>query len=349
MKVLVTGANGHIGSHVVRAVLDEGWQAIAMVRPGSDRRALSGLSCEIRDGDLRDPASVERATQGADAVMHVGAIHRNADPGPDEMHHTAIDGTRAVFEAARKHGIKRVVLTSSGATVGFAKDPTRPLDESHRQERIASPYIRAKVEQERLALELSRSLGVELVILNPSGVFGPRDYRLTPASRAFIGLLQGDPAFLHICLTDVRDVGRAHVLGLQDGASGERYLITGDNVTPKALSALLGELGGVRPPAFRPPVFLLRFLIGQAEKKARKEGSDPMSTVAALEDLDRGNLAYDSTRSRRELGMTYRDGRGVVRDTLRWLLFMDAFKPKIAAKVRAALGESAAPDSDWTR
>lgn len=347
MRVFVTGANGHIGSHVVRAVHEAGASAIAFVRPGSDRRALDGVPCEVREGDLLDAASVERAMQGAEAVIHVGAVHRNMTPDPEDIVRPAVEGTRAVLDAADKHGVRRVVLTSSGATVGFAKDPVKPLDESARQERTESPYIRGKVEQERLALERAARGGPEIVVLNPSGVFGPRDYRLTPATRALVGLLSGDPAFLGVCFTDVRDVARAHVIALEKGRPGERYLITGELATPQQVAALFDEVGGVRPSVFRPPGFLLRFIAGRAEKKAAREGSDPPVTRAALADLDGGHLLYDSARSKSELGMTYRGAKDVLTDSFRWLLFVDALKPKVAAKVRAKLGPAAAPDPDW--
>lgn len=349
MKVLVTGASGHIGNHVVRALLEAGSTPISFVRPASDRRALRGLACEAREGDLLDAASVERTMVGIDAVMHVGAVHRNMARDPDDIVRPAVEGTRAVLDAAEKHGVKRVILTSSGATVGFAKDLSKPLDESAHQERIKSPYIRAKVEQEKLALERAKAGHVEVVVLNPSGVFGPHDYRLTPATRALVGLLQGDPAFLGVCFTDVRDVARAHVLALEKGRSGERYLVSGDNTAPAQGADLFEQVGDVRPPQFHPPGFLARFLVGRMEKKAAKDGSDPATTRDAIEDVDGGHLVYDSTRSKRELGMTYRGAKDVLTDAFRWLLFMKALKPKIAAKVRATLGASAAPDADWER
>lgn len=347
MRVFVTGANGHIGSHVVRALHEAGASAIAFVRPSSDRRALSGVACEVREGDLLDAASVDEAMQGADAVIHVGAVHRNMTPDPEDIVRPAVEGTRAVLDAAEKHGIRRVVLTSSGATVGFTKDPAKPLDESARQERTVSPYIRGKVRQELLALERAKSGKLDVVVLNPSGVFGPRDYRLTPATRALAGLLSGDPAFLGVCFTDVRDVASAHVRALEKGRPGQRYLVTGDLATPAQVASLFDEVGGVRPSLFRPPGFLLRFIAGRAEKKAARDGSDPPVTRAALEDLDGGHLLYDSARSRSELGMTYRDAKQVLTDSFRWLLFVDALKPKVAAKVRAKLGAAAAPDPDW--
>jgi dihydroflavonol-4-reductase len=347
MRVLVTGANGHIGNHVVREVIAAGLSPVAFHRPGADQRALAGLSCEHREGDLLDAASVARATQGVDAVIHVGAVHANAEKSPGEMARTAVEGTRAVLDAAAKAKVKRVVLCSSGATVGFAKDPARPLDESHHQEKTSNPYIGSKVEQERFALAEAARLGLELVVVNPSGVFGPRDYRLTPATRALVGLLQGDPAFLHLCITDVRDVGRAHVLAMQKGAPGQRYLVSGDQLAPKQVSELTFKTSGIKPPVFRPPDFLLRFIIGRAEKKARASGIDPPASLSGMDDLDGGQLAYDSGRSRRELGMTYRPAEDVLRDSWRWLLHQNALKPKVAARVRAALGPAAAPDADW--
>ena len=349
LRILVTGATGHIGSHVVRAVLDAGSTPIAFVRPRSDRRALDGVSCEIREGDLLDAASVDRAMNGVDAVMHVGAVHRNHTQSADLMVRPAVEGTRAVLDAAEKHGVRRVIVTSSGATVGFAKDPSRPLDETAFQQRMTSSYIRAKVQQEQLALARAKQGGLEVVVLNPSGVFGPRDYRLTPATRALIGLLHGDPAFIAVCMTDVRDVARAHVLALEGARSGERYLITGDTALPKQVAALFDQVGGVRPLAFAPPAFLLRFIVGRGERKAAKDGSDPPATRDQLDDLDGGHVVYDSTRSKRELGMTYRTGKDTLTDAFRWLLFVNALKPRVAAKVRAKLGAAAAPERDWKR
>jgi dihydroflavonol-4-reductase len=346
-KVLVTGANGHIGSNVIRALLAAGSTPIGFVRDKSDRRALAGLDVELRVGDLLDTASLERAMDGVEIVFHVGAVHRNFAPDPASIERPAIDGTKNAIQAARKRGVRRVVLTSSGATIGFAPDPARPLDESHFLDKPHSAYIRGKVLSERLALLEAMTGTPDIVVLNPSGVFGPFDYRLTPATRALIGLLQGDPAFLTVSVTDVRDVAKAHLLAAESGAPGRRYLVTGDVVAPKELAALYRDLAGIKPLCFRPPGFLLRWLGRSAIGKARRSGTDTPFDPDALEDLAGGHLAYDSTRSRSELGMTYRPARQVLGDAFRWLLHVGALKPAVAAKVKAKLGEHADPDPDW--
>lgn len=129
MRALVTGANGHIGCHVVRACREASTEPVAFVRPGSDRRGLTGLDVETREGDLLDRASLDRAMGGVELVSHVGAVHRNFAADPAEIVRPAVEGTRNVLAAARAAGVGRVVHTSSGATVGFARDPQSPLDE----------------------------------------------------------------------------------------------------------------------------------------------------------------------------------------------------------------------------
>ena len=346
MKALVTGGNGHIGCHVVRSAIDAGITPIAFVREKSDRRGLAGLDVEVRTGDLLDAASLARACEGVELLFHVGAVHRNFSANPDDIVRPAVEGTKNAIAAARSAGIRRIVYTSTGATIGFTSDPKRPLTEDDFLETAASPYTRAKIEAEKVARACD---DVEMVILNPSGVFGPRDYRITPATRGVVGLLGGDPAFLHLHLTDVRDVGRAHVLAAQKGKPGRRYIVVGDVVSPEQTRDGFAEIAGVKPATFTPPRFVARFLAGRMEKRAAKSGGDAGLTRAIVEDNLGKHLVYDGTRARSELGMTYRAAHDVLRDAIRWLLFIDALPPKVAKKVRAKMGPTADPDADWVR
>jgi dihydroflavonol-4-reductase len=347
MKALVTGANGHIGSHVVRAAIDAGMQPIAFVRPGADVRALAGLDVEVRAGDILDAESLRRACEGVEVLFHVAAPHRQFSVDPAQIVRPAVEGTRNAIAAGRAAGVRRVVYTSTGATVGFTADPAHALTEDDFLETAAAPYARGKIEAERVALKAAEQGDLELVVVNPSAVFGPRDYRLTPATRALVGLLQGDPAFLHICISDVRDVAAAHVLAAQKGRSGRRYLVVGDGKSPAEVRELLGKLAGIRPATFSPPRFVLRFLAGRMEKKAAATGGDAPLTRAILEDNFGRHLLYDGTRAREELGAAFRPAEDVLRDAIRWLLFVNALKPRVAARVRRAMSAAAEPDPGW--
>jgi len=348
MKALITGATGHIGCHLVRACGALGVTPVALARPGSERRGLLGLDVQVCEGDVLDAASLERAMHGVGWVFHAAAVHRNWAADDATFMQPAVAGTANVVAAARAAGVKRVVHTSTGATVGFADDPERPIDEGAPAPQAKSVYVRAKQEAERVVLQ-ANGAGLEVVVVNPSGVFGPRDYRLTPATRAIVGLLQGDPSMLGVCLTDVRDVARAHVLAAQRGKPGERYLLTGDSLSPAQVSQVFAEVCGIEPKAMRPPRFVLRLIAGMQERSARKSGQDAAVTRDQIDDVFGKHLCYDSRKARSELGATFRSAPEVVRDAVRWLLFVEALKPKTAAKLRAKLGADAAPDSDWVR
>jgi dihydroflavonol-4-reductase len=347
MRVLVTGANGHIGCNVVRACMAQGMEPVAFVRPKSDRRGLTGVDVEVREGDLLDPASITRAVAGTEIVFHVGAVHRNWAPEEDRISRPAVDGTRHVLDAARRAGVRHVVCTSTAATVGFAADPAKPLDERASLDDSSMMYVRAKLAAEKVALAAAAEGGMDVVVVNPSGVFGPLDYRVTPATRAIVGLLQGDPMFFAVSITDVRDVAAGHVLAATKGASGKRYLLTGEVVLPKDGAALFKELGGVKPPTIKPPRFVARWIASSAVKKALKTGDDAAVTPEMIDMAMTGHLAYDARRARNELGATFRPARDVLHDTFRWLIYVGALKPRVAAKVRATLGARAAPDPSW--
>ncbi|MCO4763294.1 MAG: NAD-dependent epimerase/dehydratase family protein [Myxococcales bacterium] len=335
MRVVVTGANGHIGSNIVRAVAERGWTAVAFVRPGSDRGALDGVQHEIAEGDILEADSLTRAFDGADAVIHAAAVHRNFVPDRAEMLAPALTGTTNVLRAAKDCGVRRVVYTSTGATIGFAESADQPLTEETTLAHAEAMYIDAKIQAERAALAFED--GPEVVVVNPSGVLGPHDHRLTPATRGLVSLLQGDPAFLTLSITDVRDVAEGHLLALDKGTPGERYLLTGDVLPPKEIAAALERVAGIKPATFRPPGFVLNVIAWLEERKARGGTVDAAVTRNQLADVGHRHLAYDSSKAQRELGVTFRPADSVLRDAIAWLVQRDALKPKVASKVRQRL------------
>src|ERR1019366_5231359 len=167
MLAFVTGATGFLGSHVARVLADQGAELRLLVRPTSNLRNLEGLKAETATGDLRDAASLEKAMAGCDTVFHVAADYRLWVRDPEEMYRSNVEGTRAILEAARRNGVKRVVYTSSVATMGFTSNG-HPADEDSpvAVENMIGPYKRSKFMAEQVALEAGRG-GMDVVVVNP--------------------------------------------------------------------------------------------------------------------------------------------------------------------------------------
>src|SRR5271157_3182580 len=119
MLAFLTGATGFLGSHVARVLAEQGAGLRLLVRPTSDLRNIDGLKADRVVGDLRDAASIAMALSGCDVVFHVAADYRLWVRDPDEMYRSNVEGTRCLLEAARKHGVRRIVYSSSVATMGF--------------------------------------------------------------------------------------------------------------------------------------------------------------------------------------------------------------------------------------
>src|SRR5260370_20477183 len=189
MVALVTGATGFLGSHVARVLAEQGAHLRLLVRPASDLRNLDGLNADRVVGDLRDAASIEKALSGCDVAFHVAADYRLWVRDPDEMYRSNVEGTRSLLEAARKQGVRRVVYTSSVATMGFTSDSKNGnvADEQSPVgiEDMIGHYKRSKFMAERVAVEAARS-GVDVVIVNPTTPIGERDIKPTPTGRIVV-------------------------------------------------------------------------------------------------------------------------------------------------------------------
>ena len=177
MKAFVTGATGFVGSHVARMLAEQGADLRLLIRNSSDPRNILGLKADRAVGDLRDPASIETAMAGCDVVFHVAADYRLWVRDPEQMYRANVEGTRAILAAARRNGVRRVVYTSSVATMGFTSNG-RPADEDSpvSLDRMIGPYKRSKFMAEELALGAGRS-GMDVVVVNPSTPVGEQDIK----------------------------------------------------------------------------------------------------------------------------------------------------------------------------
>lgn len=320
-RVLVTGGTGFVGSSVARALLTAGASVYAFVRPGSDRRNLEGLPVEVREGRLEDAVSLERALDGCTALFHVAADYRLWVPDPPAMYRANLDGTRDLMQAALKAGIKRVVYTSSVATLGLRADG-QPADETTPVALgdMIGPYKRSKFMAEEEVRRLVTEAGLPAVIVNPSTPIGPRDIKPTPTGRIIVDAASGRiPAYVDtgLNLVHVDDVAAGHLLAFERGRIGERYVLGGDDLGLAEMLAVIAELCGRRKPLVRLPRAAIYPIALAAETFARLTGREPFVTVDALR-MAKKKMFFSSAKARRELGYQTRPARQAVHDALVW-------------------------------
>jgi dihydroflavonol-4-reductase len=254
VKALVTGANGLIGANLVRALLAAGHEARAFVRATSDLRSLSGLDVETVYGDVLEPETIVAAADGCDVLFHAATVFAYWGHTPDELENVAVNGGLNVVDAAKRAGVRRLVLTSSSVVLGSSARPAPPRDErSEMREKNAPPYVISKVEQERAAFARAEALGLELIAVCPTMSVGAHDYRLSPSNAVIMTYLK-DPFKLTYpggCnIVSALDVARGHVLLAERGTPGERYLLGSENLEWPDIHRAISELCGVPGPFF---------------------------------------------------------------------------------------------------
>lgn len=321
MRAFVTGATGFLGSHVARVLADQGAELRLLVRPTSNLKNLEGLKADTAVGDLRDRASLEKAMAGCDNVFHVAADYRLWVRDPNEMYKSNVEGTRAILDAARKNGVRRVVYTSSVATIGFTANGS-PADEDFpvSLNDMIGPYKRSKFMAEQIALEAGRS-GMHVVTVNPTTPIGEQDVKPTPTGRIVVDFLKRKfPAYVEtgLNLVDVRECARGHVMALEKGRSGERYILGGENLTLKQILDLLGKITGLPSPKVKLP-YAFAFAAGVFGEMitGRMLHGEPRATVDTVR-LGKKKMFASSYKAERELGWKIVLVEGALRRAVEW-------------------------------
>jgi dihydroflavonol-4-reductase len=305
LKAFVTGATGFLGSHVARVLADQGADLRLLVRATSNLRNLQGLKAETATGDLRDAGSLEKAMSGCDTVFHVAADYRLWARDPWEIYRSNVEGTRAILEAARKNGARRVVHTSSVATVGFTENG-HPADEDSPVSLadMIGHYKRSKFMAEQIALEAGRS-GLHVVTVNPTTPVGEQDVKPTPTGRIVLDFLKRKfPAYVEtgLNLVDVRECARGHVAALEKGKSGERYILGGEDLTLKQILDKLAKITGLPSPTVKLP-YVFAFAAGVVDEAitGRLLHREPRATVDTVR-MGKKKMFASSGKAERELG-----------------------------------------------
>ena len=263
-RVMVTGVTGFVGGHVARSLLSRGYEVRALVRPGQTL-PWKHEALELREGDLRDRISVVRAMAGCDSVVHVAAHYALWTRDASAVYDANVGGTRNVLDAAVGAGIERIVHTSTVGTVAFRADSDGRLADERDfagPEMMSGHYKRSKFEAERIARRMAAA-GAPIIIVNPTAPVGPIDPKPTPTGKVIVDFMRGAmPAVVDTGLNfvDVRDVADAHVLALERGVPGERYLLGNvqGNLTLREMLERLARITGLRPPRWNIPHGLAR-------------------------------------------------------------------------------------------
>jgi len=322
MTTLVTGATGFVGSAVARQLLARGESVRALARPGSDRRNLAGLDLEIAEGDLGDPASLERALRGCQALFHIAADYRLWVPRPEEIYSANVAGTRRLMELAGEIGVARIVYTSSVATLGIVSGGT-PGDETTPVclDDMIGHYKRSKFLAEQEVDTLVRDAGLPAVIVNPSTPIGPRDIKPTPTGRLIVEAAAGRmPAFVDTGLNVVHvdDVAAGHLLAFEKGEIGARYILGGEDMTLSQILTEIAALCGRRPPKVKIPHDALVPLAHAAEAWARLTGKgEPFVTLDGLR-MAKKKMFYSSAKAIERLGYHARPAQEALADAVQW-------------------------------
>jgi len=318
--VLVSGANGFVGSAVVRALLRHGYPVHALARSSSDTANLAGLDVEIVRGDLLDPPSLERALQGCEGLFHLAANYRLWARDPREIHTANVRGTHNILLAAQRCGVRRIVHTSSVATLGLHHDGTPSNEDTPvRLGDMIGAYKRSKFLSEALVRRCARA-GSDIVIVNPAAPVGPRDRKPTPTGRMILDAARGRmPAFVDtgLCVVHVDDVAEGHVLAYERGQRGRRYVLGGENMSLKAILAAVSELTGRHAPRLQLPHAAVLPVAHVAEAWARFTGVAPNITVDGVK-LARHRMFFSSGRAEAELGWRARPAREALADAIQW-------------------------------
>jgi len=318
-RVLVTGASGFLGSAVAGILRGRGYRVRALARASSARANLDPQD-ELATGDILDPASLERALDGVDCLVHAAADYRLWARVPAEVLRANVDGTRFVMQAARKAGVRRIVHVSSTATIlpGGATPSNETMQAPVTPE--MGNYKRSKILSERLVEQMAVDDGLPVVIVNPSTPIGPRDIKPTPTGQIIVEAASGRmPAYVEtgLNLAHVDDVAAGVVAALERGRIGERYILGGDNV---ALSDMLTQIAGIvgrKPPRIRLPVALIYPLALSAETAARFTGRTPFVTREGLR-LARKFMFFSDAKARAELGYVTRPYSEGLADAIEW-------------------------------
>lgn len=320
MKALVTGATGFVGGAVARALLRAGTDVRVLARSDADLRNLEGLMVERVAGDLRDPVSLKKALTGCHHLYHVAAHYALWAKDPAIFYNVNVDGTKNLLKAAREVGIERIVYCSTIGAIGLPEGGgvgTEDTPVSIAQ--MAGHYKRSKFLAEQEVLRLAKE-GLPVVIVNPSAPVGERDVKPTPTGQVIVDFMKGRmPAYIEtgMNIVDVDDVAEGHLLAMQKGRIGERYILGCKNLLLREVFDILSALTGIKAPALKLPRLAVLPLAYANYWLANLTGQPPRIPLEGVK-MAKYKMHYDCSKAIRELGLPQTPPDVALNKAVRW-------------------------------
>jgi dihydroflavonol-4-reductase len=321
MKVLVTGANGFLGSWLTRALINDGNEVYALVRAESNLSELEGVPCHLVYGDVSDLESLYKSFDSMDAVFHLAGLIAYKKTERARMEKINVGGTAHVIDACLTKKVKRLVFISSVTAVGAGYTPDQVLDENspYNVGPLDLGYFETKHKAEKLVKQACAEQGLDCVILNPSTIYGEGDAK--KGSRGTqVKVAQGKFKFYTsggVSIVAVEDVVAAILAAWKKGRRGERYILSGENITIEQLFQMIAEEAGVPAPSIHMPNFLM-FALGRIGDALRTFGlkSSLSSETAWTATLYHW---FDNSKAKRELDFKPRPAREALRNSVHWM------------------------------
>lgn len=337
MTTLVTGASGFLGSHVARQLVARGEDVRVLLRPSSHNHAISDLSLEYVTGDLRDAASLERATKGVKRIFHVAADYRLWARRSKDIYESNVGGTKNLLAAAERAGVEQFIYTSTVATI--AVDRPQPPNESTdaRLDEMIGHYKRSKWLAEQEVLKAAKN-GAPIIVAMPTTPVGPWDWKPTPTGKIIVDFLNRRmPGYVETGLNfvGVEECAAGHLLVSEKGKVGERYLLGAENLTLKEVLDILAKITGLAAPKHKIPHGLALTAAYASTVFSRLTFREPGIPVEGVK-IARHKMFVDCSRAQRELGFRPGPVAAALERAVRWYEANDYVSGRRAKRIAQA-------------
>jgi dihydroflavonol-4-reductase len=319
MTTLVTGAAGFLGSHVARQLVARGDDVRVLMRVSSTNRAIADLSLEYVTGDLRDPASLDRAMKGVKRVFHVAADYRLWAKRSQDIYDSNVGGTKNLLDAARRAGVEQFIYTSTVATIAVDRSELPNEFTDAKLNEMVGHYKRSKWMAEKEALSAAKA-GLPVIVAMPTTPVGPWDWKPTPTGKIILDFLNGKmPGYVETGLNfvGVEECAAGHLLVAEKGKVGERYLLGGENLTLKQMLDTLAKITGLSAPKLKIPHGVALGVAYANTVFSRLAGREPGIPVEGVK-IARHMMFVDCTRAQRELGFHADPVSAALERAVRW-------------------------------